>query len=233
MKKKGFTLAEVLMVIAVIGIVAVFTIPVLYASTQGREHQTASGKALSALNSALQMRFALEEGESMDDYTGSLGAYLTRQIDPDPVTGIGINTNKVAFSGAQVHGSTGTGCPAAPNTDACKISAKDGTIWYFPAGATSLDTGNGCSSPNGCLIWVDTNGPRGPSKNKTDAANRDVMKCGGNVITTGTSGGGITNPTTTNNCPDIVALRVVSRDAEAADQRSRNIILTGYANRSE
>ncbi len=214
MKNTGFTLAEVLIVLAIIGVVAAITIPAVLSSTQGKEHSTASNKALTTLNGALSMRFAIEDGESMDDYAGSITDYLTQKIDN------GANTNKVALAGAEVQ----SGCSTS---NACKVTTKDGMIWLFPSGAAS-DTGtNQCSSTNGCLVWVDTNGGRGPSRNNMSGK---VMNCasGGQATSTIDDGTRMTNK-----CPDIIALRIVDRDASAADQRTKNIMMTGHANQSQ
>lgn len=51
--KSGFTLAEVLITIGIIGVVAAMTIPVLVNNTQGKENQALLKKAYSTLSQAL------------------------------------------------------------------------------------------------------------------------------------------------------------------------------------
>ena len=49
-KRFGFTLAEVLITLGIIGVVAAMTIPTLISNTNGAQFKTAYKKALSTLN---------------------------------------------------------------------------------------------------------------------------------------------------------------------------------------
>lgn len=53
--KKGFTLAEVLITLAIIGVVAALTIPSVIVKTQQQEYRTAAKKAYSVLSQAVQL----------------------------------------------------------------------------------------------------------------------------------------------------------------------------------
>ena len=71
--KKGFTLAEVLITLAIIGIVAALTIPSVIANAQQQEFKTGLKKAVSVLNEAIQTNIAIEgetpyENENLRDY---------------------------------------------------------------------------------------------------------------------------------------------------------------------
>ncbi len=57
---KGFTLAEVLTTLMVIGVVAAMTIPTLINSTDDQQHKTALKKAISILSQAAQLNIAKE-----------------------------------------------------------------------------------------------------------------------------------------------------------------------------
>ena len=61
MKKFGFTLAELLIALAIVGIVAAITIPTLISNTQGAQLKTAYKKALSTLSQAIKMSATVEE----------------------------------------------------------------------------------------------------------------------------------------------------------------------------
>ncbi len=60
-KFKGFTLAEVLITLGIIGVVAAMTMPTLINSTQGAQYKTAYKKALSVMSQAVVMNIALDD----------------------------------------------------------------------------------------------------------------------------------------------------------------------------
>lgn len=60
MKKFGFTLAEVLIALVIIGIIAAITIPALMNNTNDEENIAAFKKALSVMNQAMETEYALE-----------------------------------------------------------------------------------------------------------------------------------------------------------------------------
>ena len=64
----GFTLAEVLITLAIIGVVAALSIPSVISNGQQQEFKTGLRKAVSVLNSSIAMNMALE-GESPYDNT--------------------------------------------------------------------------------------------------------------------------------------------------------------------
>ena len=68
MKINGFTLAEVLITLGIIGITAAMTMPVLFNKTQNKELQTAFLKTYSELNQ-LALLFAAENGVTIPEYT--------------------------------------------------------------------------------------------------------------------------------------------------------------------
>ncbi len=74
----GFTLAEVLITLAIIGIVAAISIPSVISNTQQQEFKTGLRKAVSVLNSAITMNIAIE-GESPYD-NADLFNYLKRHM---------------------------------------------------------------------------------------------------------------------------------------------------------
>ena len=60
-KRFGFTLAEVLITLGIIGVVAAMTIPTLISNTNGAQFKTGFKKALSTLNQAAIMQVAMED----------------------------------------------------------------------------------------------------------------------------------------------------------------------------
>ena len=82
MKKNGFTLAEVLITLTIIGVVATLTLPSLMSNTQEQQAVTAFRKAMNTLNEVAQMNSAVDGF----DY-GSIAATAT------PGTGTIYNAN--------------------------------------------------------------------------------------------------------------------------------------------
>ncbi len=70
MKKLGFTLAEVLITLVIIGVIAAMTVPTLMNNTNAQEFRSALKKAISGLNQALTLHYALE-GETASDFLDS------------------------------------------------------------------------------------------------------------------------------------------------------------------
>ena len=60
MKKNGFTLAEVLITLSIIGVVATMTLPALMANTQEQQAKTGLKKAINTLTEAAQMNLAID-----------------------------------------------------------------------------------------------------------------------------------------------------------------------------
>ena len=77
--KKGFTLAEVLITLAIIGIVAALTIPSVISNYQQQEFKTGLKKAVSVLNEAIQTNISQEGETPYDNY--ELSSYLTRHMN--------------------------------------------------------------------------------------------------------------------------------------------------------
>ena len=78
MKFKGFTLAEVLITLAIIGIVAALTIPSVISNYQQQEFKTGLKKAVSVLNEAIQTNIA-QDGETPYE-NDDLFTYLQRHM---------------------------------------------------------------------------------------------------------------------------------------------------------
>lgn len=66
----GFTLAEVLITLGIIGVVAAMTMPTLINSTNGAQYKTAFKKALSVMSQAVSMNVALNDYDLSDTIRG-------------------------------------------------------------------------------------------------------------------------------------------------------------------
>ena len=88
MRQKGFTLIELIIVIAIIGILAAIAIP-QYMNFQDRARKVAAADALSAARTALEMRYG-EKGKYADSSQTSLD-YLQSEGYIDAVTKLTAN----------------------------------------------------------------------------------------------------------------------------------------------
>ncbi|MDO5438215.1 MAG: type II secretion system protein, partial [bacterium] len=75
---KAFTLAEVLITLAIIGVVAAVSIPSVISNSQQQEFKTGLRKAVSVLNSAITMNMALD-GETPYDNANLMG-YMMKHM---------------------------------------------------------------------------------------------------------------------------------------------------------
>ena len=146
MIKKGFTLAEVLITLAILGVVAALTIPGLLANTQGRQYSVGYKKAVSTFGQAINKMVAME-GVDMSNWNEA----VKYDGSPKYVTFVdfmeqNFNVQKVAGD-ADVYLSDGTAFRGIGNID-----PSDG------AG------GGGCTAQNPCIVVVDTNGDAGPNR---------------------------------------------------------------------
>jgi len=68
--RKAFSLAEVLVTLSVIGVLAALTIPTLLQNMEDAQYKTAAKAAYTKLSQAI-MRFVTEEG-TIEDYMGTV-----------------------------------------------------------------------------------------------------------------------------------------------------------------
>ena len=177
----GFTLAEVLITLAIIGVVAAISIPSVISNSQQQEFKTGLRKAVSVLNSAITMNIALD-GETPYDNANLFG-YLMRHMS--------VLRSTTDVTGAVV-ASGGTYWNAAFYTsDGMKFEFRNGSAQgnryklyesdvfaceKSTSGVYDNNSGscNGCgsyglkSNPNEttkppCIIMVDVNGDRKPN----------------------------------------------------------------------
>ncbi|MDO5437347.1 MAG: type II secretion system protein [bacterium] len=197
MKRKAFTLAEVLITLAIIGVVAAVSIPSVISNSQQQEFKTGLRKAVSVLNSAITMNMATD-GETPYDNANLFG-YLQKHMSVMKST-----TNSQTYY-YTFHGAAGGTWDNAVfyTTDGMRFDFRSaGQVDTFPlhenssisacaknlAGIYDKDsvfqTCGGCGSyglknnPNNttkppCLITVDVNGDRKPNPNNAKCMVRE------------------------------------------------------------
>ena len=191
--KRGFTLAEVLITLAIIGVVAAIAIPSVISNSQQQEFKTGLRKAVSVLNSAITMNMALD-GESPYDNANLFGYLMKHMAVMKSTTDITKNfvalaPNKTVFYNSAFY-----------STDGMRFEFR---YWdtvhnfklYESGVKLCMSTGNpepaslcgGCGSyglnnnPDDtikppCLIMVDVNGDRKPNPANVNCKNNTCAK---------------------------------------------------------
>ncbi len=195
--KKAFTLAEVLITLAIIGVVAAISIPSVISNSQQQEFKTGLRKAVSVLNSAITMNLALD-GETPYDNANTFGFLMKHMAVVRSTT----RREKDFF----ILGHTGSAYSNAAfyTTDGMRFEFRAGSVaarmplYENPninvctkctiAGSTCADTGNEAYYCNGCgsyglnsntdnttkppcLIQVDVNGDKKPNPSNVNCKN--------------------------------------------------------------
>lgn len=173
-KRFGFTLAEVLITLGIIGVVAAMTIPTLMNSTGQAEFKTGFKKIVSTLNQGITMNVALDNSD-FSALTSGLGSEAAPSLYS--MFNQRMSVMKTATDGGGV-----------TNFSASNYSLffNDGMAISFPTncGQTALD---GSSATHMCKALVDVNGTKKPNS-VSNCANSAVASAEGTTACTAASG---------------------------------------------
>ena len=169
MKKLGFTLAEVLITLVIIGVIAAMTVPTLMNNTNAQEFRSALKKAISGVNQALTLHYALE-GLGAQDYT-SENQIITELFEKRMNIVDGAYTDGYVIQNEEGQ----TGCTPS-NTTGSKtaFTTQDGIIFCindWDYGSEDSQTG-ACNSYNTLPcgptdapnLYIDVNGEKNPNR---------------------------------------------------------------------
>ena len=187
MKRFGFTLAEVLITLVIIGVIAAMTIPTLMNNTNQQEFRVGLKKAISALNQAMSLNYALE-GTTVGD-TGLTDATNIR----DNLFKKRMSIVSTATTGAAIANADSS----APDVNGIMYTA-DG-MRFALSGVSSSGTDSPADGEKyyGYII-IDVNGEKGPNVATTSSAYpRDtyIVTMFGNRVVAGKIGETGTNST--------------------------------------
>ena len=165
-KRFGFTLAEVLITLGIIGVVAAMTMPTLMNSTNGAQYKTAYKKALSVLSQAVVLNVALDDydlsqasetaaGKATDGSSASLYNLFNNRM----------NVVKTATTGTGWTASNNSNIKFAQNSN-YTLFFNDGITFTFKSNAGNCTEGNsgGTTTASKCYGVIDVNGEKNPNK---------------------------------------------------------------------
>ncbi len=144
-KRFGFTLAEVLITLGIIGVVAAMTIPTLMNQTGQAEFKTGFKKAVSTLNQAITMNVALDSADFSTLTSVSVkDMFLSRMNVISNTTGAITNGEFAATSGNYT------------------LYLNDGMVVSINSASSNCSVAPG-ASPTKCTMLVDVNGVKKPN----------------------------------------------------------------------
>ena len=157
----GFTLAEVLITLGIIGVVAAMTMPTLLNSTNGAQYRTAYKKALSVLSQAVVLNVAL------DDYDLSQATTTGTSSTEASLYALFKNRMNVVKDNGTPNSSVDSWI--AGNDNSAKFGDggnytmffNDGITFTFPNSAKECKLGTANSI---CKGVIDINGKKNPNK---------------------------------------------------------------------
>ena len=167
-KRFGFTLAEVLITLGIIGVVAAMTMPTLINQTNGAQYKAAYKKALSAISQGVTLNVALDDVSFADDSVENvLGGTDARMNIVNTVDGADGNYE------VQLKSGTGLGTAAKFGANNTTLYFNDGSVFTFKKGIAA-DTCTALADKSaaitaGCVGFIDVNGAKGPNRETIDS----------------------------------------------------------------
>ena len=196
-KFNAFTLAEVLITLGIIGVVAAMTMPTLINQTNGAQYKAAYKKALSAISQAITLNVALDDKSFADATVAS----TTNSSGDDSVVGFlrqRMNIVKVS-DGSEYNGefpgqitasvctiTTGSGEDATTSIVSCSTEgatakapqtvSPDIFMFFNDSSMFAIlgqesEANGGCTKNSPCSGVIDVNGVKGPNALVSDATN--------------------------------------------------------------
>lgn len=153
----GFTLAEVLITLGIIGVVAAMTMPTLLNSTNGAQYRTAYKKALSVLSQAVVLNVAL------DDYDLS---QATTSSDTDTAKASLYSLFRNRMNVVSDSGTSNVVSWTAGNDNSAKFGDGSNYTMFFNDGIsfTFEKSAAQCTQTDPCKGAIDINGAKNPNK---------------------------------------------------------------------
>ena len=166
--KSAFTLAEVLITLGIIGVVAAMTMPTLMNSTNGAQYKTAYKKALSVLSQAVVLNVALDDYDlsqtTAGTGSGSIYSLFNERMNViKPLNG-GEGSDNDGWA-ARNDSSVKFGQQAAAGN--YTLFFNDGVTFNFDStneGCTDGHASQDYEDRNHCYGFIDVNGAKNPNQ---------------------------------------------------------------------
>ena len=184
-KRFGFTLAEVLITLGIIGVVAAMTMPTLMNQTNGAQYKTAYKKALSAMSQAVVLNVALDD-YNMADTDNSVAGQNFIDIFKNRMNVVKTADGTLGYTVLTPDASSGASANNFTSAQNYTLFFNDGIAFSFPKTAQKC-TKDATKTGTACKGIIDVNGQKAPNK---------VVKCdSGKRGGTGANACQVTNPT--------------------------------------
>jgi prepilin-type N-terminal cleavage/methylation domain-containing protein len=152
----GFTLAELLISLAILGVIGTFTIPKILGANQNKQNVNLLKEAVSALSAVVYQGYI-----SGDIKTQGASNYLAANLNAaklcvsSGMTSGGCMPSNYAAEYVANNPGQGSGYPNSPGL----ILTSGVWVWWFPS-----ENGIGIPEPDALGIFLDANGAAGPNK---------------------------------------------------------------------
>ncbi|MCQ2744514.1 MAG: type II secretion system GspH family protein [bacterium] len=165
MKRTGFTLAEVLITLAIIGVVATMTLPALMNNTQEQQAITGLKKGINTLTEAAQTNQAVAGFDYAGLIEDSKGVNTAGVDEDQSLTGLLVNRTQVDYK-ASNNGGSGDANAIDSASGNYVVFLRDGSALSYP---TAKQTGSDVAEieadglPHGFGVIYDINGIKKPN----------------------------------------------------------------------
>ena len=161
-KTSAFTLAEVLITLGIIGVVAAMTIPTLMQNTGKSELKTAYKKVLSAVNQAITMSVALDYIDFGDSDAGIADGSIYKILSERMHVIKAVGPTGILDAGEESDLGNMFSDPATVAANNITLFFSDGMVISYPNDAKNCTTSS--YRDNNCKAIVDVNGLKKPNK---------------------------------------------------------------------
>ncbi len=180
-KNKAFTMAEIMIALSIIGIVAAMTLPALLGNTTGRANKLMIQKSYATLAQGLRiaqgkLEYNTSEVDRIINLTSStdmeisIENLLTKAMDvtrsdktSHAFSGklVSLKSDGTALERASSASSSGISVSTSGDTRGAIFEGRDGVLYIFPDKSKIAD--DACTKDSPCIAYIDVNGTQPPN----------------------------------------------------------------------